>query len=75
MRSGRAAGRVAGPVSDDVRITAVGRVLCRAKVDELPQLINVLRADIGLVGPRPEDPWYVATYTSEQREVLSVRRT
>lgn len=66
----------AGPgitVSGDSRVTGSGRVLRRLKIDELPQLINVFRGEMALVGPRPEDPRYVATYGDGQRELLQVR--
>ncbi len=66
----------AGPrltLADDGRFTRIGRMLARTKLDELPQLVNVLRGEMALVGPRPEDPSYVAAYPAEFAAITLVR--
>lgn len=57
---------------DDPRITHVGHWLRRTSIDELPQLFNVLRGEMSIVGPRPELPWLVAQYEPWQRKRLTV---
>lgn len=57
----------------DSRITRMGYFIRKYKIDELPQLLNVLKGDMSLVGPRPEVKKYVDMYTAEQRRVLGVK--
>lgn len=57
----------------DSRITKVGVWLRKYKIDELPQLLNIIRGEMSFVGPRPEVPKYVELYDSTQRRVLSVK--
>jgi lipopolysaccharide/colanic/teichoic acid biosynthesis glycosyltransferase len=58
---------------NDPRITRIGRFLRRTKVDELPQLLNVVKGEMSLVGPRAEDPRYLPYYGAKYRKTLSVR--
>jgi len=76
LRTMEADADTAGPEitrANDQRVTRIGRMLRRTKIDELPQLFNVLTGHMSLVGPRPEHPNYVRLYTPEQRRVLEVK--
>lgn len=67
--------RKGGPITfgNDPRVTRVGNVLRKTKIDELPQLINVLKGEMTFVGPRPEVPKYVLLFRQDYEEILKVR--
>lgn len=71
MRDGEHGPALTAP--KDARFTRVGRALARTKLDELPQLVNVLKGEMSLVGPRPEDPFFVETHRDELKPVFLVR--
>jgi lipopolysaccharide/colanic/teichoic acid biosynthesis glycosyltransferase len=60
-------------VGNDPRVTRVGRVLRRTKIDELPQLLNVVKGEMTLVGPRPEVPEFVESFRADYNEILKIR--
>ena len=68
-----AAGTIPLTVGADQRVTRIGRFLRRSKIDELPQLINILAGHMTLVGPRPEVPRYVEAFHRDYEEILTVR--
>ena len=73
MAAGRAPGGAELTIAGDRRVTRVGRILRASKLDELPQLWNVLRGEMSLVGPRPEVAPYVALFPTDYEELLAVR--
>jgi len=78
MRKFRSMRIAEGPTShhsgdDDPRVTTVGRWVRKFKLDELPQLWNILKGEMSFVGPRPESPDYTKLYTEEQKAILELR--
>jgi lipopolysaccharide/colanic/teichoic acid biosynthesis glycosyltransferase len=69
MYTGTAGARVT--VAQDVRVTPLGRVLRRTKLDEIPQLWNIVRGDMAVIGPRPEVERFVRRYTADERRILT----
>ena len=69
------ADKIGGPstADDDPRLMKVGKILRKYKLDEIPQLINVLIGNMSFVGPRPEVPFYVNMFTEEEKQILTVK--